>query len=382
MKLLFTFLFFISTITLFSQDDELLKLILRGKNDIRDCEFMVPDIMNKIAEKFKTNETIGVDSLVNILETYCGKSESVLRVHILNAILNKKSCEEDIKTYFKQNFQDVFENRMRDSKSHLFDTLYNDNIIYYGYLPLRHPIDSVITNKSKELLQTGTLLGDEKLICILFANGNTSFNKEIRKYANKEAETRNLSREKQREEGRDHISAIISSGIYGPVGGMNRIFGYNPTIRGFITTPLKHKVIGDVGFGIKFNIDDEDFLFYAHNNINTVNSKATLFLDAYVGYKIYDNKKLILIPKLGIGFDSTGTGQKEWTINEENEEVIKYLNLETFNFSAGLSAMIPIFAKNYIGLSLSYHYTPYNINKKLHTEFNNNAMNLELFFRF
>ena len=385
MKQLLTFLTFISSITLFGQDDELLRLLFAGKNNINDCEIVVPDIMNKIAAKFNSNDTAGIDSLANILVTHCGKSEGAMRVLIFNAILNQKPFNENVKTYFEHDFQDVFENRTIDSKDPLFETCYNDNVEYYGYLPLRHPIDSVITKKSKELLQAGNISGDAKLMCVLFANNNTAFNREVRKYEYVYANTeiRDIRREKQREYGREYISAIISSGIYGPLGTMNRIFGFNPTIRGLITTPLKNRVIVDIGFGLKFNVDDEDFLFYAIDKINTVNSKTTMFFDIYAGYKIYDNKKLIIIPKLGIGFDSTGTGQWEWsTTSEEDDEVKKYHNLETLNISAGLSAMTPVFAKNYIGLSLSYHYTPFGINKKLHTELNCNAMNLELFFRF
>ena len=382
MKSLFTFLFFISSIALFGQDDALLKLIATGKDDIRDCEVIVPEIMNKISEKLKTNEVNAVDSLINVLLAYCGRSEGVQRSLIFNAILKREASLEDIKTYFKHDFQDVFEYRRTDSKDPLFETLYKDNIEYYGYLPLRHSIDSVIADKAKELLQTENLSGDEKLMCILFSEGNKSFNKEVSKPENKDTESRSIRREKQRAEARHYPSAIISAGMYGTLGSENRVFGYNPIVRGFITTPLKYKVIVDVGFGIKFNTNDKDFLYYAYDKINTVNSKTTIFLDIYTGYKLYDGKKLIFIPKLGIGYESMGTGLWEWIINEYDEDIKEYNNLETINLSAGFSAMTPIFAKNYIGLSLNYHYSPYHRNKKLHTKINNNALNCELFFRF
>ena len=382
MKPLFTFLFFISSITLFGQDDALLRLIATGKDDIRDCRAIVPEIMSKVSEKFNSNKTADADSLIDLLIVYCGRTESVQRALVFNAILNRKTSSQEIQTYFKNDFQEVFEHRRIDSESPRFESLYKENIEYYGYLPLRHPVDLAITNKAKELLLQGNLSNDEKLMCILFSEGNKAFNKEIAKPGYDNTELKNVRREKRRAEARNYPSVIVSAGMYGTLGSKNRVFGYNPIVRGFISTALKHKVIVDAGFGIKFNANDRDFLFLANNRINTVNSKTTIFLDIYTGYKLYDSKKVIFIPKLGIGYESMGTGQWEWITNEYDEEVQKYHNLETINLSAGFSAMTPVFTKNYIGLSLNYHYSPYHLNKKLHTKINNNALNCEVFFRF
>ena len=375
-------------LTLFSlvsygQQEELVKILYSGK--VPDCEQMTLEIMNKISSSILLNNKEKTDSLVSLLNFLCGKPESIQRVIIFNAILNNKLEKKDIELYLTKDYVTVLENRKRDSKSGFYAGYYSDNKEYYGYLPLRHPVDSVITVKSKEFLNEDKVSGDAKLFCILFANDRHSFNKAVSNRAFKNSATRKVRNEIIYQRGHNQPSINLYSGIYSMIGNKNSIFRKNPYIGFSFSTPLKNRFIFDIGMSVRFNVNDDDFLFYAMGDTNLVNSKTTQLFDINFGYKLLDKKGFIIIPRIGAGFESTGTGLSETVVIESEDgdyEGIKYYSLHILNISSGITILRHVFVRNYLGLSVNYHYCPYQWNKKLITKFNNNSLSCELMFRF
>lgn len=375
-------IFFITSlfsVSLYGQQETILKMLVSNKID--DCDTLTCVIIDEISDALISGNTYKIDSLLYVLDFFCGKNESIQRIIIFNAIINKKLEKKDIEIYLKKDFNTVLTYRKYDSKSKDYLENYNENKDYFGYLPLRHPIDSIISFKSKELLETGCLDGDEKLFCILFAKNNREFQKTLSKKEFKNSETRKVRNEIKRQNSRNDAAFIIYSGIYSMVSNKNNIFGYNPYAGFSISSPLKNKFIFDFGMNIRFNINDSDFLFNAMGVTNSVNSKTTILIDTKIGYKILDKKRIILIPDIGVGFESTGTGITEEVVID-GEESYKFHNLNMLNVSTGFTIYTPVFVRNYIGLSINYHYCPYQWNKKLITEFNNNSLTCGLLYRF
>ena len=379
MKYYFLFWFLMISATSFSQREALVNML--SERNKPDCEKITPEIMEQITEKFISGKYSKIDSLLNILDFFCGKCESTERVIIFNAILNKSLEKKNIDTYIKRQFINVLEYRKRDAKSANYLTEFNENKEYFGYLPLRHPIDSIITSKSKELLDNNLVSGDDKLFCILFAHNKREFSQELSKNEYKKSHVRAVTNEIKYQNSRNEHSFSIYLGGHSMIGNNNKIFGNNHYIGFSFCTPLKNKIIADFGMNIRYNINDSDFQFYAMGDTNTVNSKTTLLFYSKIGFKIYDKNKIIIIPHLGVGFETTGTGLKE-LIESDEEDFYKYHNLNALNLSAGITVLRPLFVRNYIGLSLNYHYCPYYWNEKLITKFNNNSVSCELLFRF
>ena len=373
------FLLFLFSFSLYAQQETLIKML--ASDEIPDCESFTLKMMSEISEGFISGNNVHIDSLLYILDFFCGKSESIQRVKIFNAILNNNLDKEDIEIYLKNDFQTVLNYRKRDSKKKNFLESYNDNIDFYGYLPLNHPIDSIIAKKSKELLQTETVTNDEKFFCILFSSDKYDFERTLTQNEFKNSDSRKINNEIRKQNSRNSAAFVLYSGIYRMIGNNNQIFGNNPYIGLSLSTPLKNKIVCDIGMNLRFNVNDSDFQFKAMENTNTVNSKTTILLDVNAGYKIIDKKRIILLPRIGTGYESTGTGLSE-KVEVDGEISYKYHNLNMINFSSGFTVYTPVFVKSYVGLSINYHYCPYHWNKKLITKFNNNSLTCEVVYRF
>ncbi len=136
-----------------------------------------------------------------------------------------------------------------------------------------------------------------------------------------------------------------------------------------------------VELGVKFriNVNDKSFDYYALEDTNKVNSDVTIFFGGLVSYKVYESERLTLLPKAGIGLESVDTGLTE---KSDDSDDVESFNVNTIHLSFGLAAMTPILRKSYLGLGVNYHFCPYGLDKNLQTNFENNLMSAELFWRF
>ncbi len=361
----------------YGQEDNITKQ-LSAKRDVLDCETISLNAADILSESLSANNNDTFNLIINAWIKACGISECTQRLIIIKSIINNENPIDSIKSYFENNLHYVLKNRIYDSKKPNYGYIYSDYKSYFCFVPLRHKIDSIVISKSKELLKSKNLSADEKLICLLFSFDIEQFDNEILKHNYKECYIRNYMRDEKFKYHNRWIAYTLYSGIYTPIG-TERIFNYSPIIGITFSTPLQNKIIVELGFKFRRNINDKDFKFFALGDTNNINSEIGYFFGGLVGYKIYENNNLIIIPKFGIGIESIGTGlSKKGKTNEENE----YFDVKTLHISFGLSAIKPIFNRNYIGFGINYHYSPYHLVKELHTKFNNNALSGEIFFRF
>ncbi|PKP48184.1 MAG: hypothetical protein CVT94_09170 [Bacteroidetes bacterium HGW-Bacteroidetes-11] len=347
-------------------------------NEIPDCARMTTLTINKLSNDFKENQLDSFEIIANDWIKICGISEFTQRLIVLKNIIDKAPSLASIQTYFENDFQYVLRNRIVDSKRINYGYLYSDNKAYYGYVPLRHKIDSLVMEEAMNLLRTDSLKPDEKLMCILFSGDIEGFDTEIKKSEYNDSYIKQFLNDKYRDYSNHWMGIAVYTGFFKPISSKD-VFSYSPVIGFTFSSPLRNKLVVELGFKMRININDDHFNYYAMGDTNYVNSETTLFLGALVGYKIYESKKLILMPKFGIGLESVSTGLSE---DKKNSEEKKYHDIETINLSLGLSAMTPVFRKSYIGIGINYHFCPYQADKKLLTKFDNNLISTELFWRF
>lgn len=371
MRITLTILFWTFWISTFGQTRNSLP-------QIADCELLTTETINKLTNKFNLNQSDSIDFIINDWVKQCGISECTQRLIILKTIKDKKPSEAPIQTYFENNFQQVLEFRIENSKMINYGYIYSGRKSFYGYVPLRHKIDSTLMEESMKLLKTNNLNPDEKLICIMFSGDIEGFDKEIEKNEYNEGYIKKHLLKNYRDNSNRWLAFNIYSGFYKPMSGTD-IFSYSPMFGFTFSSPLENKLIVEIGLKFRININDNSFKYYALGDTNNVNSDVSIFGGALIGYKIYESKNLILVPKFGIGVEVVGTGISE---NKNNSQNKTYHDIETVHLSLGLSAMTPVFKKNYIGLGINYHYCPYSIDKNLLTKFDNNLFSTELFWRF
>jgi len=350
-----------------SQTPKLKMLTICQTASIKYADTLSQDIIN---EKFQSfNYTI--DKWVEV----CGITEIGLRSQILKAIINKEFTKDLIKTYYKGNYYTIFKNRIQNAKEQSYTNLYNKD--YYGYVPLGHQIDSVTLKKSLHLLKNNSLSIDEKLICLLFSDNNIGYNTELNKTKkNKSIIKKKEGKEKENiNKSRWHGGISIYSGMYSPIG-EKLVFNNTLSIGVGIGLSFHNKLFIEYALRGRINKNDKDFDYLVQDTLNTVNSKSTMYSSIFVGYPIFDNGKLIIYPKIGLGNESVKTG----IVKKNKDKDDMHYNVGTSHYSAGVSIMTQI-KNNLIGIELNYHYVPYGKDENLKTIFNNNAFSMELFIR-
>lgn len=344
---------------------------------IVDCELLTSEKLTQISDKLSRNHFDHFDDVIDDWIKKCGVSEFAQRLIILRNIIEKRPAETSILTYLENDLHHNFINRIHDSKRINFGYVYSSRRAYYGYVPLRHPVDSLLINEAIRLLESDSLNLDERLICIFFSGKIDVFEKEIEKSKYKQSYIRNFLAKDYRKYRNLYPFFTLYTGVFRPLRS-NDVFSYSPMLGLTITSPVINRYIFEFGFKFRKNINDSAFNYLALGEVNQVNSDFSLFFGGIAGYKLLESEKLTLIPKIGLGFETIDTGISEKKRN--SEDIVTY-NVETAHFLLGISAMTPIFRGSYLGIGVNYHYCPYHLDKNLMTKIGNNLMSIELFLR-
>jgi len=370
MRLIFTLTIGIIWINLYGQ--------IEGSKQVTDCEVLTLNVVNQLSDKLESNQLDSFDIIIADWINSCSISECTQRLIILKKILDNEESINSIKKYFENELHLVLKYRIEDSKKINHGYIYSASKAYYGYVPLNHPIDSIVEIISIDLLKSTRLTPDEKLICIMFSGDTEKFEREIKSHEYNESFIKKYLLKNYRDNNNSWLAYTIYTGVYRPISS-NDIFTYSPMFGLTFSSPMRNKLIVELGIKLRLNISDRSFDYYALGDTNNVNSDVSIFFGGLVSYKLYESEKLILLPKLGIGLESVDTGLSEKKGNSDDKE---YHDIETIHLSLGLSAMTPIFRKSYLGLGINYHFCPYGLDDNLHTDFDNNLISAELFWRF
>ncbi|MES1181266.1 MAG: hypothetical protein ABUL44_00570, partial [Flavobacterium sp.] len=265
-KIVATFIALFFLIPFFSRSQNLNNELTKPRK-VLDCEVVTLNALDKLVEQFSANRYDSVKLIIKEWTKFCGISECTQRLSILNSILNHETSIDSITSYFKNDFYYVLKNRIYYSHRFDYGYYYTESKSYFGYVPLRHPIDSISMQKSAELLESKTLTPDERLICILFSGDDDQFQKKIKEREYKESFIRNYVAEEYRDYGNRIIAYTLYSGIYTPVGS-NRIFNNSPVIGVTFSSPLNYKFIVELGLKLRINVGDKTFQYYALKDTN------------------------------------------------------------------------------------------------------------------
>jgi hypothetical protein len=361
---------------LMSQQQDVRSRLLTPR-ELVNCENVTLNAIDEIAQMFSSGNLDSFNLLVNEWIKLCGLSEYAQRLIVLKTIVCNEPSIDSIKTYFRNDFDFSLRNRIYASQSVDFGYVYAQNKSYFSYVPLKHPMDSLIMQIAEEQITSKMLTDDEKLLCILFTGDVNGYDNLVRIVKERDSFIASHIRETRYNYYKNWISYSLYFGLYAPIGS-NKIFSNSPTFGLTMSSPLMFDFITEVGMKIRINTNDQDFTYYALGKPNLVNSDMSVYIGGFLGYKLFENKTLTIIPKLGAGLESVNTGLSQQINNHEEE----YFNVETLHLSLGISLMLPISAKNYIGIQLDYNYSPYELDKNLVTSFDNNALSCEFFFKF
>lgn len=367
------------------------------------CEATLKNSLEPLTIALNGNQYETLMPLLADIERSCGPTELSLRIQILKLIIAKESSSHAINKYLDMHFDEQLIKRFQDAEREDYAYQYESNKVQYNYFPLRHPIDLLIKTRAKALLlsQSYKLSDSEIDILNLFSNEELLKKQVVESIAPPLIKEEPVIQEEQQAEteleleeyyNKSKLGFLPYIGIYGPLGGKNTTFGTNMSLGFTVMSSLEKSFIFEGGFKVRINSNDRNFDYNYDNQTESVNANFSLFFGGSVGYKIYDNTKFIIIPKLNLGIDMIDTGISEDVYTDDYYDgngdynyggsSKKLYTVNTMHLGLSLATMRQLKGKNYIGLEAGYHYTPYQWDSKLMSAIYNHYGSLELFFRF
>ncbi|MCY4778234.1 hypothetical protein ORI89_01120 [Sphingobacterium sp. UT-1RO-CII-1] len=375
--------FLIKTVcfTLFS-----LIVFAQEKKEIQNCEQIMRIALDKITPLIDKNDFNDLESVLMTIQSTCGDTEFTQRLRILRALIEKKTTGDLIADYFSKKYVEVLIMRWDYSIEEEYKSIYQDNKSYFNYVPLRHPVDSLIKLKANALLYSTSynLTEQEQEIILLFSDQIEEFQQT---YTPSQENSQSQNNEKNNQFYKDKYGLQIYAGVEYPLTGTNPVFKTSPTFGVTFASKLSSDLLYEIGAKVRINNNAKTFDYQLYDDIETINSSASYSFGGNIGYKLLDNDTFILSPKIGLYWESTSTGLSE-IIEDYYDDYgnsvpnIRFNNVNTMRTSIALSLMRYLMKKQYIGIELAYHFVPYNWEKNLITSIQPHYSSAQLFYRF
>lgn len=311
----------------------------------------------------------------------CGYHEPTLRTIIMEELLQKQNMELAVQDYFNEGYYEIFRNRVTDAQEFNYHDFYIDNVVYYGYLPLNSPLDTMLINRAKFLKDSTFNSIDEKLITHLFTGEISDFEILAIKKEHKNSVIGSYMRKEYRKERDQYPALIIGTGVHFPFGSSKNLGASHKLTIGY-STPMYAKWMVDFSMNFKFAYQPQNYIFYALDYLHKIKAKTAGDFSVITGFKMVDfyvnkNTKLLIHPKVGFGFEFITTK----IVEEISEEEFRNYFPSTLNLTMGFTTMISAGKTSYYGLGIYYHFIPYNWDKRVRTKFDQNYMSIDLFWR-
>ena len=351
----------------------------KEKAPIQDCDKITQISLKKLVTIVDKNDFSDLETVLGTIQSSCGESEFTQRLRILRALIEKTSAGALIADYLSKNYHENLVMRWDYSVEPEYKSIYNNNKSDFNYVPLNHPVDSLIKIKSNALLNSSAynLTEQEREIAFLFSDNIEAF---YQSYQNEAPPTTPPTKIKETRGAKDRGGMIISAGVEFPITGNDPLFKTNPTFSFMYSSKLSTPFLYELGVKIRVNSNDRAFDYLLYDEIETVNSSVSLSFGGNLGYKIFDNEKYST--GLSEVTDSYYYDDYYYDDYEQGTSSVRYHNVNSMRTSLGVSVMRHLAKKKYIGIEGAYHYISYDWEKNLLTSIQPNYGSLQMFFRF
>jgi len=361
-------------------------LTFAQKINNQPCETLVLESLRQLRPMLEKNDFANTSSIIQSLESTCGPTEFNQRLKITLALISRSNSTMDIQQYLSKGFDKKLIKRWNAADQKNQEEIFEKQPAEFDLVPLHHAVDSLLKVKADALLHSPSyqFTGEERRLIALFADDFEEI--AAIQHAIDAPSISAYEEDVYTNKGKTGILAYF--GGYGPLGGRNTTIGYNPMLGITVMSSLNRNFIFEGGFKVRINSSDKNFDYQLYDEVISVNSSASIFIGGNVGYKVYDRGRYMVIPKLGIGWDMITTGLSETVYNEDYDDEYgdgsstKFHNVNTLHLGGSLATMYRVSKRNYVGLELGYHYTPYQWDSNLVTNIYQHYGSLELFFRF
>ncbi|MBE8720003.1 hypothetical protein [Sphingobacterium pedocola] len=350
------------------------------------CEEVTTASLQRLAPLLEKNDFSQIESIITTLESVCGKSEFTSRLQLMRQLILKEDTQQELAAYLEKHYDEILARRYDNAAEKNYATIYAKDKESFHFIPLNHPVDSLIRLKATALLNSPsyTLSEQEEAISLLFADDIDAFYIQLNRQPKQKPA---LQSHQELELNKNGIGFALYAGAFGTLG-KNSTFSTSPSFGVSLMSPLANPFVFELALKFRLNTNDNYFEFNDNGVIKDVNSSSSFFFGGTAGYKVMDNGPWIILPKVGAGLGFINTGLSETTFYDgdyydegNGSSGIQYNNANTFHTFIGVALMRHVKGRKFIGLEAGYHYIPYNWDKDLITHIQPRYWSLELFLK-
>lgn len=351
----------------------------------RQCQIATEIVLPKINSLLIANNYVEMEQVLQDIEKNCGPNEVTQRIRIIGQLIQREQTNTLIEQYIQSGNDDQLIFRLDNAAQPDYKKIYEKDKATYHYVPLKHSVDSLIQIKAAAILASDSynLNKTEEAIAYLFSDHVNTYLTLTERTGNEPEKVTKYDVDAYKY----GWGMTLNAGLYRPISATNPIFNNQAIFSVAAISPLSHDWIYEFYLKIRSNKGSRPFEYNLYDTPTYVESPLNYTLGVTAGRKLLDNGKFMLIGKGGLGFESIVTGLTEvydWfdTVEGVDRSSIDFNNVDTFNLSAGLSAMQHLYRRTFVGAQIQYHYAPHNIDSRLITPIASNYVSFELFFRF
>jgi len=175
-------------------------------------------------------------------------------------------------------------------------------------------------------------------------------------------------------------SFVAKAGVWMPLGKLGWRFNKSPQIGIGGHFPITKEYSIELGANFTFWVNNKDIEVDIEDSLQSIKSKYGGTYGLWVHRAHSFNNEYFIDGVAGLAYTNMGTGIEKTDTDEEDGT--SYYHIGTIDFSFGINVRKRVSKKHDAGVSLVYHFRPYNIDKRLQTQLGKNSLSMCLFYWF
>jgi len=344
---LFAFLISFSVIAQTNIDKELL-------SQTPNCENVAYNSSRLIDQYFakKNYDSIGVVS--SRWEEFCGLTEPLFRLKVLQQIQNKAFNEEWINKEYLLNFVFLYQDRLDYSKEQNAKQIYERYKISFGYISLNSQFDDLTVVWANSLLENSDLNPIERAFCLLYSNQSDAFWQILKDQKALGTKLQDVYTELVRKTNKKPETNLgLISGVFLPNGNLAQVIGAK-ALFGLQAGMKINKLQYDLTIIFKAGSPKQEYEVLYNNEITKTDAFSSGYIGLDLAYQLSNNFKHEFDAIGGIGYDYMFAVLAD---TEKNTEPLKFNSL---NLNAGIGYRFYLKRMSYLGIQAKYNIIDFN----------------------
>jgi hypothetical protein len=341
-----------------------------------NCETVSVNAQNLMA----TYSIEDVDSIKQVLKFWrskCGDSEVISRVEVLMDLYYNRFRYEDHRDYFRYRLS-RFLNRVDNAGLPNSDEVFESNRSYFNYVKINGVFDQWTRDIAQQIQKESSNQNlDAYLATILFTFDLETFEAEMQNQDNRASDLVKDYLSKYDYSRPYQVSIYLGARI--PLVNQRIHFHESPQLGFGLSIPIKGTY--SAGFKVIFTrlINQKDLLWNIENDSVLIDPPSIVTAGFNFSRRfVLRDKSLSLDLYSGINLGALSTSIDKEGDDEDNPEYAA----ETVDLEVGFNLGKTIFTNKEIGLNVSFHYAPYNLDSELITEVGSLYGQVNSYFKF